>query len=84
MIETINKAKARRNIDQNHLIMHSDRGSPVRCKRISKRNTANMQRSYSKKGIIHGIMHALNPFILLSSVNGSIALKSAITSKHTG
>ena len=30
-----------------------------------------------------GIMHALNPFILLSNVNGSIALKFATISRHT-
>ena len=30
-----------------------------------------------------GIMHALNPSIQLSNVNGSTALKFAITSRHT-
>ena len=45
--------------------MHSDRGSTVRCDGIYKRITANMQRSYSKKGIIRGIMPALNPSIRL-------------------
>ena len=33
--------------------------------------------------LFRGIMHALNPFILLSNVNGSIALKFAIISRHT-
>ena len=30
------------------------------------------------------VMHALNPSILLSNINGSIALKFATTSRHTG
>ena len=77
---SINKAKARRTIDQ-PLIIHSDRGSQYVAKEY-KKATENMQRSYSKKRI-HGIMHALNPSIPLSNVNGSIALKFAITSKHT-
>ena len=36
-----------------------------------------------KSRLFRGIMHVLNPFILLSNVNGSIALKSAIISRHT-
>ena len=47
MIDTINKAKARRNIDQ-PLIIHSDRGSQYVAKEY-KKATENMQRSYSKK-----------------------------------
>ena len=43
----INKAKARRNIDQT-LIIHSDRGSRYVAKEY-KKATENMQRSYSKK-----------------------------------
>jgi hypothetical protein len=37
----------------------------------------------TRRKLFRGIMHALNPFILLSNVNGSIALKSVIISKHT-
>ena len=44
VIETINKAKTRRKIEE-PLIMHSDRGMQY----VSKRVTANMQCSYSKK-----------------------------------
>ncbi len=47
MVETIQKAKARRNIDE-LLILHSDRGSQYVSKEY-KRVTATMQRSYSKK-----------------------------------
>ena len=47
VIDTINKAKARRNIDQ-LLIIHSDRGSQYVAKEY-KKATENMQRSYSKK-----------------------------------
>ena len=47
VIETIKKAKARRNID-NPLILHSDRGSQYVSKEY-KRVTATMQCSYSKK-----------------------------------
>ena len=47
VIDTINKAKARRNIDQ-PLIIHSDRGSQYVAKEY-KKATENMQRSYSKK-----------------------------------
>ena len=47
VIDTINKAKARRNIDQ-PLIIHSDRGSQYVAKEY-KKATKNMQRSYSKK-----------------------------------
>ena len=47
MIETINKAKARRKIEE-PLILHSDRGSQYVSKEY-KRVTADMQRSYSKK-----------------------------------
>ena len=75
VIDTINKAKARRNIDQ-PLIIHSDRGSQYVAKEY-KKAAENMQHSY------RGIMHALNPFILLSNVNGSIALKFATISRHT-
>ena len=80
VIDTINKAKARRNIDQ-PLIIHSDRGSQYVAKEY-KNATENMQRSYSKKAF-RGIMHAWNPFILLSNVNGSIDLKFATISRHT-
>ena len=45
--DTINKAKARRNIDQ-LLIIHSDRGSQYVAQEY-KKATENMQRSYSKK-----------------------------------
>ena len=38
----------------------------------------------TRRKLFRGIMRAWNPFILLSSVNGSIALKFAITSRHTG
>lgn len=47
VIETINKAKARRKIKE-PLIMHSDRGVQYVSKEY-QRITANMQRSYSKK-----------------------------------
>ena len=47
MIDTINKAKARRNIDQ-PLIIHSDRGSQYVAKEYIKA-TEHMKRSYSKK-----------------------------------
>ena len=47
VIETVNKAKIRRKIDQ-PLIIHSDRGSQY-ISREYKRVTAGMQRSYSKK-----------------------------------
>ncbi len=47
VIDTINKAKAHRNIDQT-LIIHSDRGSQYIAKEY-KKATENMQRSYSKK-----------------------------------
>ena len=47
VIETINKAKARRKIEE-PLILHSDRGSQYVSNEY-KRVTANMQRSYSKK-----------------------------------
>ncbi len=47
MIETIKKAKARRNIDE-PLILHSVRGSQYVSKEY-KRVTATMQCSYSKK-----------------------------------
>ena len=47
VIDTINKAKARRNIDQ-PLIIHSDRGSQYVAAEY-KKATENMQRSYSKK-----------------------------------
>ena len=47
VIDTINKAKARRNIDQ-PLIIHSDRGSQYVAKEY-KKATENVQRSYSKK-----------------------------------
>ena len=38
----------------------------------------------TRRKLFRGIMRAWNPFILFSSVNGSIALKFAITSRHTG
>ena len=47
VIDTINKAKARRNIDQ-PLIIHSDRSSQYVATEY-KKVTENMQRSYSKK-----------------------------------
>ena len=47
LIETINKAKARRKIEE-PLILHSDRGSQYISNEY-KRVTANMQRNYSKK-----------------------------------
>ena len=47
VIDTINKAKTRRSIDQ-PLIIHSDRGSQYVAKEY-KKATENMQRSYSKK-----------------------------------
>ena len=47
VIETINKAKARRKIEE-PLIMHSDRGVQYVSKEY-QRITANMQRSYSKQ-----------------------------------
>ena len=75
VIDTINKAKARRNIDQ-PFIIHSDRGSQYVAKEY-KKAAENMQHSY------RGIMHALNPSIQLSNVNGLTALKFAITSRHT-
>lgn len=48
VLETIHKAKARRNIDK-PLIIHSDRGSQYVSNEYQKA-TENMQRSYSKKG----------------------------------
>ena len=47
VIDTINKAKARRNIDL-PLIIHSDRGSQYVANEY-KKATENLQRSYSKK-----------------------------------
>lgn len=47
VIDTINKAKTRRDIDR-PLIIHSDRGSQYVAKEY-KKATENMQRSYSKK-----------------------------------
>ena len=47
VIDIINKAKARRNIDQ-PLIIHSDRGSQYVAKEYIKA-TEHMKRSYSKK-----------------------------------
>ncbi|MDF2544686.1 MAG: family transposase [Herbinix sp.] len=47
VIETINKAKSRRNTEQ-PLIIHSDRGSQYVSNEYRKA-TANMERSYSKK-----------------------------------
>jgi transposase InsO family protein len=47
VIDTINKAKARRNTEQ-PLILHSDRGSQYVSNEYRKA-TANIQRSYSKK-----------------------------------
>ena len=47
VIDTINKAKARRNTEQ-PLILHSDRGSQYVSNEYRKA-TVNMQRSYSKK-----------------------------------
>ncbi len=47
VIDTINKAKARRNIDQ-PLIIHSNRGNQYVATEY-KKTTENMQRSYSKK-----------------------------------
>jgi transposase InsO family protein len=47
VIDTINKAKARRNTDK-PLVIHSDRGSQYVSKEYRKA-TAKMQRSYSKK-----------------------------------
>ena len=76
----INKAKTRRNIDQ-PLIIHSDRGSQYVAKEY-KKATENMQRSYSKKAFPWDNAW-MESFILFSSVNGSIALKFAITSRHT-
>ena len=38
----------------------------------------------TRRKLFRGIMRAWNPFVLFSSVNGSIALKFAITSRHTG
>ena len=52
VIETINKAKAKRKIEE-PLIMHSDRGVQYVSKEY-KRVTANMQCSYSKKGLSMG------------------------------
>ncbi|TYC85525.1 IS3 family transposase [Acetobacterium wieringae] len=47
VIDTVNKAKSRRNLDA-PLIIHSDRGSQFVSKEYQKA-TAKMQRSYSKK-----------------------------------
>ena len=60
VIETINKAKARRKIEE-PLILHSDRGSQYVSNEY-KRVTANMQCSYSKKAY-PWIMLVLNHFI---------------------
>ena len=68
VIDTINKAKARRNIDQ-PLIIHSDRGSQYVAKEY-KKATENMQRSYSKKAFpwdnaciesLHSLLFPLPP-----------------------
>ena len=80
VIDTINKAKARRNIDL-PLIIHSDRGSQYVAKEYKKQ--PKICSVATRRKLFRGIMHALNPFILLSNVNGSIALKSEIISKHT-
>ena len=80
MIDTINKAKARRNIDQ-PLIIHSDRGSQYVATEYKKQQKICSVVTQRKR--FRGIMHALNPSIQLSNVNGSTALKFAITSRHT-
>ena len=80
VIDTINKAKARRNIDQ-PLIIHSDRGSQYVAKEYKKQ--PKICSTVIRRKLFRGIMHALNPFILLSNVNGSIALKFATISRHT-
>ena len=67
-IDTINKAKARRNTEL-PLMIHSDRGSQY-VSQAYRKATAKMQRSYSRKRPIHGIMHVLNCFMRLSNGNG--------------
>ena len=80
VIDTINKAKARLSIDR-PLIIHSDRGSQYVAKEYKKQlKTCSV---VTRRKLFRGIMHALNPFILLSNVNGLNALRSAITSRHT-
>lgn len=61
VIDTINKAKARRSTDL-PLILHSDRGSQY-VSREYKEATEKMQLSYSKK-LSHGTTHVLNPSTL--------------------
>ncbi len=81
VIDTINKAKARRNIDQPLLSIRIVAASML------QRNIKKQLKICSvviRRKLFRGIMHALNPFILLSNVNGSIASKSAIISRHTG
>ena len=56
MIDTINKAKARRNIDQ-PLIIHSDRGSQYVAKEYKKQPKIC---GVATEEAFRGIMHALN------------------------
>ena len=67
VIDTINKAKARRNTEL-PLIIHSDRGSQY-VSQAYREAAAKMRRSYSKKHF-YGIMHVSNRFTRLSNGNG--------------
>lgn len=61
VIDTINKARARRNIGQ-PLIIHPDRGSQYVAKEY-KKAAENMQRSYSGKAFPRGkCLHRILPF----------------------
>ena len=68
VIETINKAKARRK-NEAPLILHSDRGSQYVSNEY-KRVTANMQCSYSKKAYLWDNACIESFHSLRSSVNG--------------
>ncbi len=69
--DAINKAKARRTIDQ-PLIIHSDGGSQYVAKEYKKSNQMKNMQRYLKKSILRD--NALNFSILLLNANGSIAL----------
>ena len=87
VIETINKAKARRKIEE-PLILHSDRGSQYVSNEY-KRVTANMQCSYSKKAYpwdnaciesFHSLIKRewLNRFIVTATICHQMIMKNCI------
>ena len=80
VIETINKAKAKRSTEL-PLIIHSDRGSQYVSKEY-KKATAKMNRSYSKKAFPWDNA-CIESFHSLIKREWLTALRSAITNIHT-